>query len=164
MLQYALLHLYDFGLTIDDLKAFRVSILRPLSSFHRSNFYSVHRPSTALPPAILRLTTPPVSRSPLALLDRVSATPLVLPSPRRTLLPPSTSPVSISSTTTHTPSLVMDVSKRVLQVKPAHSLVTSSSVTSLPSGTTTISPLTVIPKSPSPRMFLSATRPTAGTL
>lgn len=26
MLQYALLHLYGFGLTIDDLKAFRVSL------------------------------------------------------------------------------------------------------------------------------------------
>lgn len=30
MLQYALLHLYGFGLTIDDLKAFRVSLTAQL--------------------------------------------------------------------------------------------------------------------------------------
>lgn len=29
MLQYALLHLYGYDLTIDDLKAFRVSLSRP---------------------------------------------------------------------------------------------------------------------------------------
>lgn len=116
MLQYALLHLAGFGLTIDDLKNFRVRDTRfpdspepPLTHFSTS---------TASPPVTRNPTIPLALRSPLALSAKVLLTPLVLPLPKSTLLPSSTSPDSSLLTTTHMSSWAMDATWRVLPARP----------------------------------------------
>lgn len=122
MLQYALLHLAGFGLTIDDLKNFRVRATRlpnspepPLTDFSTS---------TASPPVTRSPTIPPALRSPLALSAKVLLTLLVLPLPKSTLPPSLTSPDSSLLTTTHMSSWAMDATWRVLPVRLLPSPVT----------------------------------------
>ncbi|MCV5073633.1 hypothetical protein OFB51_26955, partial [Escherichia coli] len=63
MLQYALLHLYGYALTIDDLKAFRVSAHSFLAEgYTRLTQHRANSVSTASPPVTPRPTTPPALR------------------------------------------------------------------------------------------------------
>jgi len=93
MLQYALIHLFGYQVTIDDLKNFRVSspTAGPGSSMCTPDLPSN---STASHPATQNPTIPPVSRSPPVLSARASPTPSVSPLLRGILPPSSTSPAT----------------------------------------------------------------------
>ena len=127
MLQYAMLHLYGYAISMDDIKNFRVSFRRLLSRYTTSD--QDHSKSTPSAPVTPSPTTHPVLKSQLVLLDKVSPTLLVSPLLRLRLLVPSTSPASRLSTTTHTHSSVMDAPWRVLPLRLLQLLVTCSSAT-----------------------------------
>lgn len=116
MLQYALLHLAGFPLSIDDLKNFRVRDTRSPDSPETP--LTLSSTSTASPLVTQNPTIPPALRSPLARSDRVLLTPLVLLLPKSTLLRSSTSPGSSLLTTTHMSSWAMDATWRVLPARP----------------------------------------------
>lgn len=65
MLQYSLLHLFGYKLSMDDLKAFRVSEV-PLQPNSHNIANLADRPLTASPLVIPKPMTPPASRSPPA--------------------------------------------------------------------------------------------------
>lgn len=65
MLQYALLHLFGYAVSLDDLKNFRVSGPLELPDNSLPCYYIIdprHRQSIALPLATPRLMIPPVLR------------------------------------------------------------------------------------------------------
>lgn len=95
MLQYALLHLFGYAVSIDDLKNFRVS-LPDIAEVCQDIFTEYeHSKSTASPPATLKLMTLLVLKSPPVRSVRVSPMPLVSLLRRRIPRVFSTSPASI---------------------------------------------------------------------
>jgi hypothetical protein len=80
MLQYALLHLFGYDLSIDDLKAFRVCFFDVASL--PMCIYKFHSLLIAGLPVTPRLMPHPALRSPLALSVRVFPTQLVWPLPK----------------------------------------------------------------------------------
>jgi len=127
MLQYAMLHLYGYAISMDDIKNFRVSFRRLLSRYTTSD--QDHSKSTPSAPVTPNPTTHPVSKSQLVPWVRVSRTLLVSPLLKLRLPVHSTSLASRSSTTTRTHSSVMDAPWRVSLLRLLPLLVTCSLAT-----------------------------------